>query len=76
MPTNRKILADLLTAPAALLACSSGIDFHNLYTGTLSLVFQDAQKAGPTGITDSPGQPVIPQHSLDVKAFHSDQAIG
>lgn len=75
MPTYREVFVYLLAATAALLACASGIDFHNRSTGFFGFVLQDANETGPTGVTDRAGQPAVLDHPSDVQAFHSDQAV-
>jgi hypothetical protein len=76
VPANREVFTNLAAATAALLACATGIDFHNYNTSFFSFVFQYVHEAAPSGIRDCPGQPVVPEHPLDVQAFDSDQTIG
>jgi hypothetical protein len=70
-----KVFADHGRATAALLTGAPGIHLHKLDTGTLSLVSQDIQEAGPAGVTDCQGQPAVPQHPANVEAFGSDKAV-
>jgi hypothetical protein len=75
MPANVEALAYLLFAAIAPLACATGINFHDLNTGAFSLLFEDAQESGPTGILDRTGKPAVPEHPFDVQAFRSDKSV-
>lgn len=75
MLANREVFAHFLAATAALLACSSGINFHELHTSLFSFVAQYAQKAGPTGIADCSAESTAPEHPLDVQAFRRNQTV-
>jgi hypothetical protein len=73
--THTKFLVYVFTATAALLACTPRIHSHHRDTGTFGLVSQDRQEAAPCGVRDCPAEPVVPDHSANVQAFHRDQAV-
>src|SRR5688572_19395999 len=75
MPAVAKIFAHLRAAFRADLGCSSRVYSYNPDAGALSLAFEDLEKPAPAGVKDRPGQPMVPGHSLNVQAFHSDQAV-
>jgi hypothetical protein len=64
-----------VSAARALLASPRRVHFHELDTGAFSLMSKRAQEAGPSGVRDRTGQPVVPQHATNVEAFHSDHSI-
>lgn len=76
MPPVRNVLRNITMASAALLACSFGIDHHNLNTSFFCFVLQDAQKVAPRNIPDCPAEPVALEHRSDVQALNSDKAKG
>lgn len=75
VPAHREVFLYLALATTALLACTSGIDFHESRPGTFGLVTQHAHEAAPSGIRDCPGKPGVRQHPLDVQRFDSEQAV-
>ena len=72
---NGEVLSDLFAARAASLRSSPRIHSHHRDTGSFSLVSQDRQEAAPSGILDCPAEPVVPDHSANVQAFHRDQTV-
>src|SRR5262249_46395083 len=72
---DREPLADLGPARAALLARAPRVHFHEGDPGTFSLGSQRQQEAGPPGIADRSGQPVVPEHPPDVQALDRDQPV-
>lgn len=75
MPPLLQLLAYFASAAAALLTGVSGADFHNLNTGSFSLVFQDAQETAPGGVLNRTGQLVVLDHPTDVQVFHCDKPV-
>lgn len=74
VPAVTQGLSDLCAADAQL-ACPSWIDHQHLAPGAFSLGAKYLLKPGPSGISNRPGQPSVPEHPLDVQAFRSDQAV-
>ena len=72
---NGEVLSVLFAARAASLRSSPRIHSHHRDTGSFSLVSQDRQEAAPCGVRDCPAEPVVPDHSANVQAFHRDQAV-
>ena len=64
-----------LAAVAASLAGASGIHFHHHDASSFSLASQGCQKAAPCGIHNRTTESAVPQHPLDVEAFHSNQTV-
>jgi hypothetical protein len=62
-------------APAASLAGALGIHFHHHDASSFSLASQGCQKAAPGGIGNRTTESAVPQHPLDVEAFHSNQTV-
>ena len=73
VPAVTQGLSDLCAADAQL-ACPAWIDHQHLAPSTFSLGAKYLLKPGPSGISNRPGQPAVPEHSLNVQAFRSDQA--
>ena len=73
VPAVTQGLSDLCAADARL-ACPAWIDHQHLAPGAFSLGAKYLLKSGPSGISNRPGQPAVPEHSLNVQAFRSDQA--
>jgi hypothetical protein len=71
----RKFFRHDLATTAALLTCPAGIDLDHFSPGSRSLGLQYADKSGPADISNRLGESVVPQHPLDVEAFHSNQPI-
>jgi hypothetical protein len=76
MPAFRKCFAHFLSAAAALLACTTGIDFHEPHASLFSFAAQYAHEAAPGSVRDCPAESVAPQHPQDVEALHCNQAVG
>jgi hypothetical protein len=74
VPANGEFLVDLRPAPAAGLACPSGIDLHHCDTGSFGLVSQGRQERRPSDVCNRTGQPAVPHHPRDVEALHRDEA--
>ena len=75
MPSLVERLFDDQPASRTCLRGSTRIHFKNSDTGAFSLVFQNSKKLVPTSVLYRTCKPVVPQHSFDVEAFHSDCAV-
>lgn len=75
MRPNRQSLFDYLAALAAGLACVLCVNQCHLNAGAFSLANQDLDEAVPACIRDTPAQPAVPQHPLNVEAFRNDEPV-
>ena len=75
VPTFRKLFLSDPTAPWASLRGQARIYFHELSTGTFSLVSQHIDECGPTRIVHRSGKHTSCQ-SLDIQLLDSNHRIG
>ena len=73
MPPVLQFLTNLQPAPAAPLAGTARIHLDEQATGTLSLVRQLGEEAGPSGVVNGLGKHTARQ-PLDVEILNRDQA--
>lgn len=72
---DSEFLVNVRAACRTLLASTPRIHSRHRDTGSFSLVSQDRQEATPCGVRDCPAEPVVPDHSANVQAFHRDQTV-
>jgi len=72
---NVQVLGHVLTAGGTLLARVVRGHLSNLTTGPFSLVGQRRDEGRPAYVANRLGKPGVPEHPLDVQAFHSDLAV-
>jgi len=70
-----QVLRHVRTAGGTLLARVVRGHLFNLATGPFSLVGQYCDEGRPSYIAYRSGKPGVPDHPLDVQAFHSDLAV-
>ena len=75
MNTNRQRLWHDTVTVAAFLCCALWINTYHLSAGPFCLVGEDTEKLAPASVGDTTSQPMVPDKSLDVQAFHGDDPI-
>lgn len=75
VPAHRKFLGHHYTTPGADLTRTTRINLDNPSTSLLSFVREDSDEAGPSGVRDRTGEPVILEHVVHAQALHSDKPV-
>lgn len=72
MSSHRKILGNLLTALAAILACAARVHLDEGRTSVCSFVRQLPEELSPCGVKNAFGQPAL-HHALHVQSLDGDE---
>lgn len=75
MKPNSKRLFNNFTTNRASLGCSFGIDFFISSASIFGFALEDRKKYAPCGIGNAFRKMRIPNHSLNVEVFYSDEII-